>query len=114
MVNQILSSEKPKEATCHHCRSKVAVVMRDNCLSRPLHCAACDLAMHDSMVLHNRSSMVEGFCRPLPPTTHIREEEGGKFSYHERDERGTFFIQDHIGLIKLVQVSNLKENVGLR
>ena len=75
MVNQMLSSEKPKEGTCHHCRSKVAVVTCHDCLPRPLHCTACDLAIHDSMVLHNRSSMVEGFYRPLPPTTHIREEE---------------------------------------
>ncbi|MEQ2290672.1 hypothetical protein AMECASPLE_005545, partial [Ameca splendens] len=37
------------------------------------------------MVLHNRLSMVEGFYRPLPPTSHIREEEGGKLSYHEKE-----------------------------
>ncbi|MED6295201.1 hypothetical protein CHARACLAT_029263, partial [Characodon lateralis] len=85
MVNQILLSEKPKETTCHHCRAKVAVVMCQECLPRPLYCAACDVARHDSMVLHNRSSMVEGLYRPLPPTAHIREEEGGKFSYHEKE-----------------------------
>ncbi|XP_029916449.1 uncharacterized protein LOC115365531 [Myripristis murdjan] len=85
MVNQMLLSEKPKEAACHHCRAKVATVMCKDCLPRPLHCTACDLARHDSLVLHNRSSMVEGFYRPLPPTTHIKEEEGGKFSYHGRE-----------------------------
>ncbi|MED6240916.1 hypothetical protein ATANTOWER_031648, partial [Ataeniobius toweri] len=85
MVNQILLSERPKEATCHHCRAKVAVVMCQECLPRPLYCAACDVARYDSMVLHNRSSMVEGFYRPPPPTAHIREEEGGKFSYHEKE-----------------------------
>ncbi|KAI4815560.1 hypothetical protein KUCAC02_005702 [Chaenocephalus aceratus] len=32
-----------------------------------------------------KSSMVEGFLRPLSPSTHITEDEGGKFSYHERE-----------------------------
>ncbi|XP_053733538.1 uncharacterized protein LOC128766146 isoform X2 [Synchiropus splendidus] len=85
MVNQMLQSEKPIEGTCHHCRSKTAVVKCQDCLPRPLHCAACDVSIHNSMVLHNRSSMIEGFYRPLPPTTHIREEKGGKFSFNERE-----------------------------
>lgn len=111
MVNQTLFSEKPKGVTCHHCRSKVAVVMCHDCLPRPLHCTACDLAIHDSMVLHNRPVMVEGFYRPLPPTTHIREEERGKFSYHER---GIFCTQDHIGLQKLVQYLNSKRDCWVK
>ncbi|KAI4827077.1 hypothetical protein KUCAC02_030503 [Chaenocephalus aceratus] len=32
-----------------------------------------------------KSSMVEGFLRPLSPSTRITEDEGGKFSYHERE-----------------------------
>ncbi|XP_034556273.1 uncharacterized protein LOC117824805 isoform X2 [Notolabrus celidotus] len=85
MVNQMLLSEKPKEGICHHCRAKVAVVMCHDCLPRPLHCTACDVAKHDSMVLHNRTSMMEGFFRPLPPSTYIKEDEEGKLSYHEKE-----------------------------
>ncbi|KAF3851721.1 hypothetical protein F7725_013493 [Dissostichus mawsoni] len=85
MVNQMLSSEKPKEGVCQHCRQKVVVVTCQDCLPRPLSCTACVVAIHKSSVLHNRSSMVEGFLRPLSPSTHITEDEGGKFSYHERE-----------------------------
>ncbi|KAK5889880.1 hypothetical protein CesoFtcFv8_013458 [Champsocephalus esox] len=85
MVNQMLSSEKPKEGVRQRCRQKVAVVTCQDCLPRPLSCTACDVAIHQSSVLHNRSSMVEGFLRPLSPSTHITEDEGGKFSYHERE-----------------------------
>ncbi|XP_035006830.1 uncharacterized protein LOC118103835 [Hippoglossus stenolepis] len=85
MVNQMLLSEKPKEGLCQHCRQKTAVVRCHDCLPRPLYCLTCDFAIHRSMVLHNRASMVEGFFRPLPPSTYIKEDEGGTFSYHERE-----------------------------
>ncbi|KAK5895521.1 hypothetical protein CgunFtcFv8_009208 [Champsocephalus gunnari] len=85
MVNQMLSSDKPKEGVCRRCRQKVAVVTCQDCLPRPLSCTACDVAIHQSSALHNRSAMVEGFLRPLSPSTHITEDEGGKFSYHERE-----------------------------
>lgn len=84
MVNQLLSSEKPKQGLCQHCRQKIAAVTCRDCLPRPLYCATCDLAIHDSLVLHNRSSIVEGFFRPLPPSTHMKEDKGGKFSHHEK------------------------------
>ncbi|XP_024128979.1 uncharacterized protein LOC112147084 [Oryzias melastigma] len=83
MVNQLLMYEKPKEGHCHHCRSQVAAIMCRDCLPRPLHCASCDLTVHDRLVLHNRSSMIEGFYRPIPPTTFVKEE-GGNFTYHEK------------------------------
>ncbi|RVE67587.1 hypothetical protein OJAV_G00104370 [Oryzias javanicus] len=35
------------------------------------------------MVLHNRSAVVEGFYRPLPPTTFVKKD-GGNFTYQER------------------------------
>ncbi|XP_023816114.1 uncharacterized protein LOC111948256 isoform X1 [Oryzias latipes] len=83
MVDQMLQSGKPKGGQCHHCRSQVAVIVCHDCLPRPLYCASCDLAVHDNRVLHNRSATVEGFYRPLPPTTFIKEE-GGKLTFHER------------------------------
>ncbi|CAM4491361.1 unnamed protein product [Leuciscus chuanchicus] len=85
MVNNMLSSEKPKEGVCHHCGHKAAVVMCRDCLPRSLYCTACDLSTHEALVLHNRASMVEGFFRHLPPSTFVQQHEGGKFSYHEKD-----------------------------
>ncbi|KAK7128351.1 hypothetical protein R3I94_016806 [Phoxinus phoxinus] len=85
MVNNMLSSEKPKEGVCHHCGHKAAVVMCRDCLPRSLYCTACDLSTHEALVLHNRASMVEGFFRHLPPSTFVQQQEGGKFSYHEKD-----------------------------
>lgn len=84
MVNNMLSSEKPKEGVCHHCGNKAAVVMCKDCLPRSLYCTACDLSTHEALVLHNRASMVEGFFRHLPPSTFVQQHEGGKFSYHEK------------------------------
>ncbi|KAL1261585.1 hypothetical protein QQF64_006850, partial [Cirrhinus molitorella] len=85
MVNNMLSSEKPKEGVCHHCGHKAAVVMCRDCLPRSLYCTTCDLSTHETLVLHNRASMVEGFFRHLPPSTFVKQHEGGKFSYHEKD-----------------------------
>ncbi|XP_062414077.1 uncharacterized protein LOC134122785 isoform X1 [Pungitius pungitius] len=85
MVNQMLSSQRPKQGLCQHCGQKLAVVTCRDCLPRPLYCTACDIAIHESMVLHNRTSMIEGFFRPLSPSTYIKEDEGGKFSYHEKE-----------------------------
>ncbi|XP_059370900.1 uncharacterized protein LOC132108245 [Carassius carassius] len=85
MVNNMLSSEKPKEGVCHHCGHNAAVVMCRDCLPRSLYCSACDLSTHEALVLHNRASMVEGFFRHLPPSTFVQQHEEGKFSYHEKD-----------------------------
>ncbi|KAG1943764.1 hypothetical protein F2P79_014877, partial [Pimephales promelas] len=85
MVNNMLSSEKPKEGVCHHCGHKAAVVMCRDCLPRSLYCTACDLSTHEALVLHNRASMVEGFFRHPPPSTFVQQDEGGKFSYYEKD-----------------------------
>lgn len=85
MVNNMLSSEKPKEGDCHHCGQKAAVVMCRDCLPRSLFCTDCDLSTHEDLVLHNRASMVEGFFRHLAPSTFVQQHEGGKFSYHEKD-----------------------------
>ncbi|CAM4573686.1 unnamed protein product [Leuciscus chuanchicus] len=85
MVNNMLSSEKPKEGVCHHCGHKAAVVMCRDCLPRSLYCTACDLSTHEALVLHNRASMVVGFFRHLPPSTFVQQDEGGKFSYYEKD-----------------------------
>ncbi|KAM7423442.1 hypothetical protein PAMA_000001 [Pampus argenteus] len=66
MVNNMLSSEKPKEGVCHHCGNKAAVVMCKDCLPRSLYCTACDLSTHEALLLHNRASMVEGKIQLLP------------------------------------------------
>lgn len=84
MLNQMLSSERPKQGLCQHCGQTLAVVTYRDCLPRPLYCTACDITIHESMALHNRTSMIEGFFRPLSPSTYIKEDEGGKFSYHEK------------------------------
>ncbi|KAL1267090.1 hypothetical protein QQF64_002765 [Cirrhinus molitorella] len=76
MVNNMLSSEKPKEGVCHHCGHKAAVVMCRDCLPRSLYCTTCDLSTHETLVLHNRASMVEGFFRHLPPSTFVKQHEG--------------------------------------
>ncbi|ROJ66258.1 hypothetical protein DPX16_16521 [Anabarilius grahami] len=73
MLNNMLSSEKPKEGVCHHCGHNAA-----------LYCTACDFSTHEALVLHNRASMVEEFFRNLPPSTFVQEDEGGKFSYNEK------------------------------
>ncbi|KAG7499900.1 hypothetical protein JOB18_002397 [Solea senegalensis] len=75
MVNNMLSSEKPKEGVCHHCGHKAAVVMCRDCLPRSLYCTACDLSTHEALVLHNRASIVEGFFRHLPPSTFVQQHE---------------------------------------
>ncbi|TKS88108.1 hypothetical protein D9C73_022232 [Collichthys lucidus] len=62
MVNNMLSSEKPKEGVCHHCGNKAAVVMCKDCLPRSLYCTACDLSTHEALVLHNRASMSGKIC----------------------------------------------------
>ncbi|XP_038137468.1 uncharacterized protein LOC119781158 isoform X2 [Cyprinodon tularosa] len=85
MVNNMLSSEKPKEGVCHHCGHKAAVVMCRDCLPRSLYCTTCDLSTHETLVLHNRASTVEGFFKHLPPSTFVQQHEGGKFSYQEKD-----------------------------
>ncbi|KAM4530957.1 uncharacterized protein PAE49_023263 isoform 3-T4 [Odontesthes bonariensis] len=85
MVNHMLSSERPKQGLCQHCGQKLAVVTCRDCLPRPRYCTACDVTTHESMALHNRTSMMEGFFRPLSPSTYIKEDEGGKFSYHEKE-----------------------------
>ncbi|XP_047205056.1 uncharacterized protein LOC124857722 isoform X2 [Girardinichthys multiradiatus] len=78
------STDTPND-TCGSMDPSCAPSTREQCVTGTLQDIACDVARHDSMMLHNRSSMVEGFYRPLPPTSHIREEEGGKFSYHEKE-----------------------------
>ena len=115
MVNQMLLSEKPKEGLCQHCRQETAVVRCHDCLPRPLFCVTCDFAIHRSMVLHNRASMVEGFFRPLPPSTYIKEDEGGKFSFHER---GTSKLQNTCNIsnniFNLIKTKNTLGEIGYR
>ena len=95
MVNYMLSSEKTNEGVCLHCKQEKAVVMCRDCMPRTLYCTACDLCVHESMVLHNRTAMVEGFRRPLPPNTYITDYEG-KFTFNEK---GTYKENSTGGLL---------------
>lgn len=72
MVNQMLSSERPKQELCQHCGQKLAVVTCRDCLPRPLYCTVCDITIHESMALHNRTSMIEGFFQ-ANVTFHIHQ-----------------------------------------
>ena len=54
-----------------------------DCLPEEWFCGDCDVLHHKKQPLHNRESVIDGFFKAIPPTTHIIIQEDG-YCTHEQ------------------------------
>jgi len=77
-----LATEHINMQMCSECKAKVAVVKCKDCLPKQYTCIDCDCAVHRTQVLHNRSTMISGFHKAVPPTTVVKQDCIGQYSHH--------------------------------
>lgn len=84
MVECLLTAEYTEIRQCQHCRLKQSVIRCKDCIPKQLYCVECDILAHERK-LHNRETDVEGFFRPISPTTLVKVDIDGKFQFEEKD-----------------------------
>ncbi|KAK5865329.1 hypothetical protein PBY51_016503 [Eleginops maclovinus] len=52
--------------------------------SGPFLCPACDPIVHGKHVFHDREAMIDGFFRPIPPTSLVVVDESGQYGLCEQ------------------------------
>ncbi|KAL1256647.1 hypothetical protein QQF64_012192 [Cirrhinus molitorella] len=48
---------------------KEAVIRCKDCLLKACYCGKCDISKHQHLVFQNRETLIDGFYKPLPPST---------------------------------------------
>ena len=87
LLDLMLSAEKPLLELCDHCNMEQAVIRCRDCLPKQRFCSECDVFHHQSCVLHNRDSLVEGFYTAIPPTCYALRNDDGT---HTLSEQGMY------------------------
>ncbi|XP_076616610.1 uncharacterized protein LOC143339323 [Chaetodon auriga] len=78
----LIEKEAVGHPLCCLC-NKPAVIRCRDCLPEEWFCGDCDVLHHKKQPLHNRESVIDGFFKAIPPTTHIIKQEGG-YCTHEQ------------------------------
>ncbi|KAK7158482.1 hypothetical protein R3I94_004948 [Phoxinus phoxinus] len=68
---------------CSAYKAKVAVVKCKDCL--PKQYTRIDCAVHRRQVLLNRSTMISGFHKAVPPTTVVKQDSNRQYFHHHED-----------------------------
>ncbi|XP_051800777.1 uncharacterized protein LOC110971783 isoform X2 [Acanthochromis polyacanthus] len=82
----MLAAESVPHHCCQQCKTVDAVVRCLDCVPSGVQflCASCDLIVHKKCVFHDREVMVDGFYKPIPPTSSVKMSERG---HHELVEQ---------------------------
>ncbi|XP_057184792.1 uncharacterized protein LOC130551255 [Triplophysa rosa] len=86
LINNRLATEQIEGQLCLECKAKVAVVKCKDCLPKQYTCINCDCAIHRTQVFHNRSTMMSGFHKAVPPTTVVKQDSDGQYFHHHEDQ----------------------------
>lgn len=76
LFDSLLASNVVQVGICDHCATKEAVVRCKDCLPLQRYCGTCDASKHKNLVLHNREMHVNGFYKPIPPSTVVNDVAG--------------------------------------
>ncbi|XP_016382121.1 uncharacterized protein LOC107719253 [Sinocyclocheilus rhinocerous] len=116
IINRLIT-EHCKVQLCSECKAKVAVVKCKDCLPHQYTCIDCDSAIHSKQVFHNRSSMISGFHKAVPPTTVVKQDSDGQYFHHHEDRLLPMALPNSIcscgekysvGIGKSITVINMK------
>ncbi|XP_073730076.1 uncharacterized protein [Misgurnus anguillicaudatus] len=83
LLDSLLASDYVHHGLCDHCSLKEAVIRCKDCLPKPCYCAQCDVSTPQNLVFHNRESVIDGFYKPLPPSTAVQDLSGKKVIYEQ-------------------------------
>ncbi|KAI9520655.1 hypothetical protein NQZ68_015575 [Dissostichus eleginoides] len=78
----LLEKEAVGHPLCGLCHEPAVIRCRE-CLPEEWFCGDCDVLHHKKQPLHNRDSFINGFFKPISPTTCVVRVEGG---YDTRDQ----------------------------
>ncbi|XP_073731715.1 uncharacterized protein [Misgurnus anguillicaudatus] len=85
LISNRLATEHIKEQLCLECKKNVAVVKCKDCLPKQYTCIDCDTAIHRTQVFHNRTTMIFGFHKAVPPTIVVKQDSDGQYFHHHED-----------------------------
>ncbi|XP_076591428.1 uncharacterized protein LOC143323463 [Chaetodon auriga] len=78
----LIEKEAVGHPLCCLCNEPAVIRCRD-CLPEEWFCGDCDVLHHKKQPLHNRESVIDGFFKAIPLTTHIIKHEDG-YCTHEQ------------------------------
>ncbi|KAF3851329.1 hypothetical protein F7725_013101, partial [Dissostichus mawsoni] len=86
LLNLKLAAEIVTKRSCLQCKTADAVVRCLDCVPPgiPFLCPACDRIIHGKNVFHDREAMIDGFYRPIPPTSLVVVDESGQYGLCEQ------------------------------
>ncbi|KAF3856925.1 hypothetical protein F7725_017648 [Dissostichus mawsoni] len=86
LLNLKLAAEIVTKRSCLQCKTADAVVRCLDCVppGTPFLCPACDPIIHGKNVFHDREAMIDGFYRPIPPTSFVVVDESGQYGLCEQ------------------------------
>ncbi|XP_059378247.1 uncharacterized protein LOC132114148 [Carassius carassius] len=73
LLDSLLASDCVHYGPCDHCSLKQAVIRCKDYFPKPRYCGQCDVSMHQHLVFHNRETLIDGFYKPLPPSTAVQD-----------------------------------------
>lgn len=83
LFDSLLASSVVQGGICDHCNTKEAVVRCKDSLPLQRYCGTCDISKHKNLVLHNRETHVNGFYKPIPPSTVVNDLAGENILYEQ-------------------------------
>ncbi|XP_048066670.1 uncharacterized protein LOC125280281 isoform X3 [Megalobrama amblycephala] len=83
LLDSLLASDCVRRGPCDHCNMKEAVIRCKDCLPKPRYCGQCDVSMHQNMFFHNRETLIDGFYKPVPPSTAVQDLSGQNIIYEQ-------------------------------
>ncbi|XP_056597167.1 uncharacterized protein LOC130415452 isoform X2 [Triplophysa dalaica] len=83
LLDSLLASDCVHLGPCDHCSLKEAVIRCKDCLPKPRYCGKCDVSTHQHLVFHNRETLIDGFYKPVPPSTAVQDFSGQNVIYEQ-------------------------------
>ncbi|XP_052445521.1 uncharacterized protein LOC127987303 isoform X1 [Carassius gibelio] len=83
LLDSLLASDCVHYGPCDHCSLKQAVIRCKDCFPKPRYCGQCDVSTHQHLVFHNRETLIDGFYKPLPPSTAVQDLSGQNVIYEQ-------------------------------
>ncbi|XDV10893.1 hypothetical protein PO909_000004 [Leuciscus waleckii] len=83
LLDSLLASDCVHHGPCDHCSLKEAVIRCKDCFPKPRYCGQCDVSTHQHLVFHNRETLIDGFYKPLPPSTAVQDLSGQNVIYEQ-------------------------------
>lgn len=86
ILNCMLAAETVTQHCCQQCKAVDAVVRCLECVPSgcQFFCSTCDSEIHSKHVFHDREAMIDGFFKPIPPTSLVVIDESGQYQLREQ------------------------------